>query len=111
MNSDPPDSQPWRDAFEPVRAGTGLVQQASWMSVVWPAFLAAAMLELLVFGLLDPHDLTVAWARVPLDQWPRALVYSVSFLVFWLICMACSALTLILAASPKAAVAISRPVD
>ncbi len=109
MNDEPGEGQPWRDAFDPVRSDAGLVQQAPWMSVVWPAFLAAAMLELLVFGVVDPHDLRVAWAPSDVSQWPRAVVYSVSFAMFWLVCMACSALTLVLAAPPPSG--LSTPGD
>jgi hypothetical protein len=109
MSQDPADSQPWRDAFDPVRSDAGLVQQAPWMSVVWPAFLAAATLEMLVFGVVDPRDLLVSWMPANADPWPRAVIYSAAFVVFWLVCMACSALTLVLAAPTK--VQVNTPAD
>ncbi len=36
--------------------------QKKWMLVVWPAFLAACVMEMVVFALFDPHDLQ-GWAR------------------------------------------------
>lgn len=62
--------------------------------VVGPAFLAACLLEALVFAMVDPGEL----------QWPghtsqpsRQGVYTTAFLCFWLIGMACSGLVLWLA--------------
>ena len=62
--------------------------------VAWPAFLAACLLEGLVFGLVDPAEI----------HWPgrfsepsRLSVYTAAFFSFWLIGMASSALVLWLA--------------
>ncbi len=63
------------------------------MVTLWPAFLAACLLELLVFGLVDPQDV-----HLP-GQWPglsRQAVYTAAFFVFWLVCIASSALTALL---------------
>ena len=61
-----------------------------WMWIAWPAFLLAAVLEMLVFAMVDPGDLH--WFGQPLD-WSRQAVYTVGFFVFWAITMATSALT------------------
>jgi hypothetical protein len=53
--------------------------------VLWPAFMMAALLEALVFSVVDPSSL-LAWAAVA--------VYSVSFLLFWVAIAAASAITL-----------------
>jgi len=63
------------------------------MSITWPAFLAACLLELLVFGLVDPHDVHLP-GQPP--GWSRQAVYTAAFFVFWMVCMASSALTALL---------------
>ncbi len=46
--------------------------------ILWPAFLFAAALELLVFAWVDPAQLMIGnW------QPDATTVYSISFLVFW----------------------------
>jgi hypothetical protein len=66
------------------------------LRVVWPAFLAACMLELAVFAMVDPQDLT--WASRPLPL-SRQAVYTVSFFVFWAISSVSNAITLLLCKS------------
>lgn len=62
--------------------------------IMWPSFLAACLLEVLVFALVDPGE--VHWfGQVPEPS--RQSVYSVAFFLFWLITMACSSLVLWLA--------------
>ncbi len=68
-----------------------------WMWIAWPAFLLAGVLEVLVFGLVDPQDLR--WFGQPLAL-SRNGVYSLAFFVFWGITMLSSALTTLLAMSP-----------
>jgi hypothetical protein len=72
------------------------LQRLMW--IAWPAFLMAGVLEMLVFAFVDPQDMH--WFG---DQ-PLALsregVYTVAFFAFWLITMASSALTTLLAMSP-----------
>ena len=65
------------------------------MAIAWPGFLVACLLELLVFALVDPQDL----------RWPgyqvlssRGAVYTLTFIVFWLMAMLSSALTWLLSA-------------
>lgn len=67
------------------------------MWIIWPAFLVAGILEMLVFALVDPHDLN--WFGQPLE-WSRQAIYTVSYFVFWGITMVSSALTTLLSMSP-----------
>lgn len=67
------------------------------MWIAWPAFLAACVLELVVFALVDPQDLQ--WFGQPL-AWSRQAVYTMAFFVFWAIAAASSGLTVLLGKSP-----------
>ena len=67
------------------------------MWIVWPAFLAACMLELLVFALVDPQDLH--WSGQPLGL-SRQTVQTLAFFAFWAVCAAGSALTALLGMPP-----------
>ena len=61
------------------------------LQILWPAFLMAAVLEMLVFVLVDPGDLR--WfGAAPVDLSPRA-VYTLAFLVFWGVIATAGALT------------------
>jgi hypothetical protein len=64
------------------------------MGIAWPAFLVAAVLEMVVFALVDPSDLH--WSGSPLAL-SREAVYTLAFFVFWGLTMASSALTTLLA--------------
>ena len=64
------------------------------MGIAWPAFLVAAVLEMVVFALVDPSDLH--WSGAPLSL-SREAVYTLAFFVFWGLTMASSALTTLLA--------------
>lgn len=68
-----------------------------WMLVVWPAFLVAAVLEMIVFAMVDPGDLQ--WLGGTPLPWSRQAVYTVAFFVFWIMAMFSSALTLLLSRS------------
>ena len=70
-------------------------KQLRW--IAWPAFLVAAVLEAMVYDVLDPQSLTLLGWQV---DWSRSTVYSVSFLIFWCMFMLCSAITLQLAYPP-----------
>ena len=74
---------------------SNLAQRIVW--VLWPAFLVAAVAELLFFAVIDPHDLAVF--GVPLDA-GRMPVYTIGFFFFWAIASAASALTVFLQRSP-----------
>lgn len=64
------------------------------MLVVWPAFLAACLLELAVFAVVDPLDLR--WAGEVL-AWSRPAIYTVAFFVFWAAASAACSLSSLLA--------------
>ena len=63
------------------------------MRAAWPAFLAACVLELIVFALVDPHDLH--WAGDALEL-SRQAVYTAAFFAFWAISAVACAVTLVL---------------
>lgn len=69
-----------------------------WMWIVWPAFLVAGVLEILVFAMVDPQDLH--WFGQPLGI-SRQGVYTLAFFVFWVVAMISSGLTALLAMSPS----------
>ncbi len=64
------------------------------MAIVWPAFLTACILQMLVFAVIDPHDLH--WSGTPLAV-SRQGIYTGAFFAFWAICIVSSALTALLA--------------
>lgn len=71
------------------------VQRLLW--VLWPAFLVAAVAELLLFAVFDPRDLYVFGVPVDVD---RMSVYTIGFFFLWAIASAASALTVFLQRSP-----------
>jgi hypothetical protein len=71
---------------------TRKVRQA--LVVVWPAFLMASVLEMLVFAVVDPRALqSASGSRVELS--PLA-VYTIAFFVFWIVIAAAGAITQLL---------------
>ncbi len=64
------------------------------MWVAWPAFLVAAVLEMVVFAMVDPGDLH--WLGGEPVTWSRQAIYTVAFFLFWVAAMASSALTILL---------------
>ncbi|MDO9507420.1 hypothetical protein [Hydrogenophaga sp.] len=68
------------------------------MVIAWPAFLVAAVLEMVVFALVDPGDLH--WFGAPLAL-SREAVYTLAFFVFWGLTMVSSALTTLLTLPPS----------
>jgi hypothetical protein len=70
-------------------------QRVMW--IVWPAFLLACLLEMLVFALVDPQDLH--WFGQPVEL-SREAVYTLAFFVFWALSMVASGLTTLLSMSP-----------
>jgi hypothetical protein len=65
--------------------------------VLWPAFLVAAVAELLFFAAFDPADLHLFGVPIDLDRMP---VYTVGFFLFWAATASASALTVFLQRSP-----------
>lgn len=51
------------------------------MAVAWSSFLAAGVLEALVFAVVDPHELR--WFGAAPVELSAAGVYTLSFLIFW----------------------------
>ena len=49
--------------------------------ILWPAFLTAGLLEMLVFAVVDPASVT--WFGVEPLGWPVQAVYTVAFFMFW----------------------------
>ena len=74
---------------------TPWTQRLAW--VAWPAFLAACLLELAVFALVDPMDLQWAGRSV---AWSRQAVYTGGFFVFWAIGLGACLLTTVLRMTP-----------
>ena len=72
-----------------------LGQRVMW--VAWPAFLVAGLLEVLVFGLVDPQDLS--WFGHPLAV-SREAVYTIGFFLFWALTCLSGAMTTMLSMSP-----------
>ena len=67
------------------------------MWIAWPAFLVAAVLEMMVFAVLDPETLSLLGEPV---GWSRYAIYTVTFFIFWGMTMLSSALTTLLTMSP-----------
>ena len=63
-----------------------------WMWIAWPAFLAAAVMEMLVFAFVDPLELH--WLG---DLgWSRQGIYTLAFFAFWGVTMLSSLMTTML---------------
>lgn len=61
-------------------------------SVLWPSFLMAAVMEIVVFASVDPGELHwVGEQALPMSD---AAVYSLAFFVFWAVIAAACVLTL-----------------
>jgi hypothetical protein len=71
---------------------TGGMDAPRVLSVVWPAFLGACLLEILVFAVVDPYSLQ--WHGQPLPV-SRQGVYSLAFFAFWGIAVMVGCLTLL----------------
>jgi hypothetical protein len=69
------------------------------MAVLWPSFLMAGVLTALVFALVDPGDLT--WFGAGPIELPRQAVYTLGFLLFWLIISVSAGLSVLMASLPE----------
>jgi hypothetical protein len=63
------------------------------LQILWPAFLVAGVMEILLFSIFDPVD--VRWFG-GLIGWKPVTVYSIVFLVLWLLVATAGALTVLL---------------
>lgn len=61
------------------------------MAVLWPSFLMAGVLEMIVFSVVDPAQLRLLGGDA-LD-WSPTAVYTVAFFVFWGVIAVAGALT------------------
>jgi hypothetical protein len=73
-------------------ADHGLARAA--LQVLWPAFLMAGVLEMLVFSVVDPSELRGPGGA--LLGWPPAAIYTLGFLLFWLVIASACAGTVLL---------------
>ena len=68
------------------------------MTIAWPAFLMAGVLEMLVFSVVDPG--TLHWFGSDPITLSRTAIYSLAFFVFWLAISLAGALTALLQRTP-----------
>ena len=64
------------------------------LRILWPAFLMAGVLEMLVFVVVDPGELH--WFGALAITWPVQAIYTVTFLLFWGAIATAGALTALL---------------
>lgn len=69
------------------------------LTILWPAFLMAGVLEMLVFAVIDPGDLH--WFGGAPVELSNQAVYTVTFLIFWGVIATAGALTSLLETSPE----------
>ena len=68
------------------------------LQIFWPAFVAAGVLEMLVFAVVDPGELR--WfGGAPIGGSAQA-VYTVTFLVFWAAIATAGAVSALLSVEP-----------
>ncbi|MBO9513221.1 MAG: hypothetical protein J7549_03810 [Variovorax sp.] len=67
------------------------------LRIIWPAFLAACLLELMVFAFVDPMELQ--WADAALG-WSRQAVYTSAFFAFWAVSAGACFLATLLRSTP-----------
>lgn len=68
------------------------------MAVAWASFLAAGVLEALVFAVVDPGDLR--WFGAAPVELSTQAIYTVSFLIFWGVTALGASLALLLVTQP-----------
>ena len=79
---------------QPVLAEPNLATSGLWrrvMVILWPAFLMAGVLEMLVFALVDPANLH--WFDGEQVALSASAVYTLAFFVFWGVIAIAGALT------------------
>jgi len=69
------------------------------MVVLWPAFLMAGVLEMLVFALVDPG--TLRWFGEPAVDLTPSAIYTLAFFVFWAVITLAGLLMLLLERSAE----------
>lgn len=69
------------------------------LTIAWPAFVMAGVLEMIVFAFVDPGDLH--WLDgAPLEM-SRQAVYTIAFFVFWAVICAAGIATALLRRSAQ----------
>ncbi len=69
------------------------------MAILWPSFLMAGVLEMLVFALVDPASLRwLGGGRITLSA---GAVYTLGFFMFWGVITASGLLTRLLQGEPR----------
>lgn len=68
-------------------------------AVLWPAFLTACILEMLVFAVADP--LYLHWPGGQGAELSPMAAYTLAFFAFWVMSVACGVMVLLLARSPQ----------
>ncbi len=68
------------------------------MAILWPAFLMAGVLEMLVFELVDPGALN--WFGGSPVELSATAIYTLVFFVFWVVVATAGALTQLLELTP-----------
>ena len=68
------------------------------LQILWPAFMVAGVLEMLVFAVVDPAD--PHWFGGPSIGWSAQAVYTVAFLLFWALISTAGAMTALLSLEP-----------
>jgi hypothetical protein len=64
------------------------------LQILWPAFMLAGVLEVLVFAMVDPGDMR--WfGGAPIDA-SRQAIYSLAFFAFWAVIAIAAAITALL---------------
>lgn len=69
------------------------------LCILWPSFLMAGVLEMLVFSVVDPASLQ--WFGNTPIEWSAITVYSVAFLLFWGVISTSGAMTQLLLTVPS----------
>jgi uncharacterized membrane protein YcfT len=68
------------------------------LCILWPSFLMAGVLEMLVFAVVDPHNLQ--WFGGAQVEWSATSIHTLAFFLFWLVISTASAMTQLLATTP-----------
>jgi Na+/H+ antiporter NhaD/arsenite permease-like protein len=68
------------------------------LQIMWPAFLMAGVMEMLVFAVVDPGDLR--WFGGPAFDWSLGATYTISFLIFWAVIATAGIISALLADGP-----------
>lgn len=64
------------------------------LGFLWPSFLMAGVMEMVVFAMVDPG--TLHWFGGAPVTWSASAVYTVAFFVFWAIIAAAAGMTQLL---------------